>query len=152
MSGIRPRLSNAGPNTYPAGAAIKGGQLVAPHAVQTGDTKGTVVPAPAGALNVLGVSEVDAKPWANPVTTDTDGFEVINTSPLPDHATVGFGRYVVTYTADAAFGQALQAGANGAVTPIAAAPADARLVVGYCDEPGGVVVATKATGLANISR
>lgn len=145
MSGIRPRLSNAGPNTYPAGEAIKGGMLV--QANPDGKArKGT-----AGSLLVLGVSEVDAKPWVDPVSTDADGFEVINTSPLPDHVTVGLGRYVVTFTADCAWGQALQAGANGAVTPIAA-DGDPRLVVGYCDEPGGVVVATNPKGLANISR
>lgn len=145
MSGIRPRLSNAGPNTYPAGEAIKGGMIV--QANPDGKArKGT-----AGSLLVLGVAETDAKPWVDPVSTDADGFEVVNVSPLPDHVTVGFGRYTVTYTADCAWGQALQAGANGAVTPIAL-DGDPRLVIGYCDEPAGVVVATKATGLANISR
>lgn len=146
MSGIRPRLSHDGPNTYKAGAAVKGGQIVVPHA-----TAGTVGPSGAGALNVLGVAEIDAKPWVNPVSTDADGFEVINTSPLPQETTVGFGRYVVTYTADAAFGQALQSGANGTVTPVAA-DVDPRLIIGYCDEPLGVVVATNPKGLANISR
>lgn len=150
MSGIRPRLSNAGPNTYPVSAAVKGGMLVAPAADQVAN-KGKVAPAAAGSLVVLGVAEIDAKPWANPVSEDADGFDVVNASPLPTEVTVGFGRYVVTYTANTAFGQALQAGANGTVTPIAA-DGDPRLVVGYCDEPGGVVVATKATGLANISR
>lgn len=146
MSGIRPRLSHDGPNTYKVGAAVKGGQLIVPHA-----TAGTVGPAGADALNVLGVAEIDAKPYTNPVSTDADGFEVINTSPLPEQTTAGWGRYVVTYTADATFGQALKAGAAGAVTPVAA-DVDPRLIVGYCDEPLGVVVATNAKGLANISR
>lgn len=145
MSGIRPRLSHVGPNTYPAGEPIKGGMIVQANP----DGKARV--GTAGSLLVLGVAEIDAKPYANPVSTDADGFEVINANPLPEHVTVGMGRYEVTYTADAAWGQALQAGANGAVTPIAA-DGDPRLVIGYCDEPGGVVVATKATGLANISR
>lgn len=146
MSGVRPRLSHVGPATYKVGAAVKGGMLVVPHA-----TAGTVGPSGAGALNVLGVAEVDAKPAANPVTTDADGFETINVSPLPEHTSVGFGRYPVTFTADAAFGQALQAGANGAVTPVSA-DGDPRLIVGYCDEPLGVVVATNPVGIANISR
>lgn len=146
MSGITARLSHTGPATYKAGAAVKGGQIVVPHA-----TPGTVGPAGADALNVLGVALVDAKPFTNPVTTDADGFETINVSPLPEYTTVEFGRFIVTYTANAAFGQALKAGANGAVTPVAA-DVDPRLIIGYCDEPLGVVVATKATGLANISR
>lgn len=145
MSGIRPRLSTVGPNTYPVSAAVKGGMLV------EGFTDGMARPSSAGSTTVLGVAEIDAKPWVNPATVDADGFDVINTSPLPTETVAGFGRYVVTYTADCAFGAALIAGANGAVTPAGAAP-DARTIVGYCDEPGGVVVATKATGLANISR
>ena len=146
MSGIRPRLSNIGPATYKAGAAIKGGQLVEPHA-----TPGLVQPASADSLTCLGVAEIDAKPFASPISTDADGFETINVSPLPEHVSVGFARYTVTYTANAAFGQALKCGANGTVTPVAA-DVDPRLIIGYCDEPLGVVVATNPKGLANISR
>lgn len=145
MSGSLCRLSHVGPNTYPVSAAVKGGQIV------EGFTDGMARPGTADSLKVLGVANVDAKPWANPVSTDADGFEVINVNPLPTETTVGFGRYVVTFTADTAFGQALKAGAAGAVTPVAA-DGDPRLIIGYCDEPAGVVVATKATGLANISR
>lgn len=145
MSGIRPRLSHVGPNTYTVSAAVKGGQIV------EGFTDGKARPGTADSLKVLGVAESDAKPWVDPVSTDADGFEVINVNPLPTEVAVGFGRYVVTYTADCAFGQALKAGAAGAVTPVAA-DGDPRLIIGYCDEPGGVVVATKAKALANISR
>lgn len=146
MSGVRPRFSHDGPVTYKTGAAVKGGQLVVPHA-----TAGTVGPAGVDALDVLGVAEVDAKPFTTAISTDADGFETINVSPLPEYTSVGFGRYNVTYTANAAFGQALKAGAAGAVTPVAA-DVDPRLIVGYCDEPLGVVVATNPVGLANISR
>lgn len=145
MSGVRPRLSHVGPATYEVAEAVKGGQLIEARA---GSKVGK---AAAGSLVVLGVAEIDAKPYTNPVTTDADGFETVNVSPLPTHTTVGFGTYVVTYAADAAFGAALIAAANGAVTPAAAA-ADPRTIVGYCAEPSGVVVATKNTGLANISR
>lgn len=146
MSGVRPRLSHVGPATYKTGTAVKGGQLVAPHA-----TAGTVGPAGAGSLVVLGVAENDGKPYVDPVSTDADGFETVNVSGLPEHVSVGMGRYLVEYTADASFGQALQAGAAGTVTPITL-DGDPRLVVGYCDEPLGVVVATNPKGYANISR
>lgn len=152
MSGVRPRLSNAGPATVKAGAAIKGGQLVAPHGTQTGNTKGTGIPAPAGSTKVLGVAENDSKPWANPVSTDADGFEVINTSPIPTESAVGFGRYPVTYTTDCGWGEAIKAAANGAVAKWVSGTDAADLIVGYCDEPGGVVVATRAINLAYISR
>lgn len=145
MSGVRPRLSHQGPNTYPVSEAIKGGMLVGGH------TDGKARKAIANDTKVLGVAEIDAKPWANPVSTDADGFEVINTSPLPTETVVGFGRYPVTYAANCAWGVALKAGANGTVTPLLDAD-PAGLKVGYCDEPGGVVIATKATGYANISR
>lgn len=145
MSGVRPRLSYVGPNTYPVSAAVKGGMLL------EGFTDGKARPASAGSLKVLGVAEIDAKPYTNPVGVDVDGFDTLSVDNLPTEVTVGFGRYVVTYAANAAFGDALIAAANGTVTPAGAAP-DARTIVGYCDEPGGVVIATKATGLANISR
>lgn len=145
MSGVRPRLSHVGPNTYPVSEAVKGGMLVEGH------TDKKARRSRAGSTTVLGVAEIDAKPWVDPVSVDSDGFDVVNTSPLPTEVVAGFGRYVVTYTADCPFGAALIAGADGKVTP-AAADAAARTIVGYCDEPGGVVVATKATGLANISR
>lgn len=145
MSGVRPRLSHVGPNTYPVSEAVKGGMLV------EGFTDGKARQTRAGSTTCLGVAEIDAKPWVDPVSVDADGFDTINTSPLPTEVTTGFGRYVVTYTADCAFGAALIAGANGQVTPAGATP-DARSIVGYCDEPGGVVVATSPRGLANISR
>ena len=145
MTGQTSRLSHTGPATYKVAEAVKGGMLVEARA------GGTVGKAAAGSLVVLGVAMVDAKPAANPVSTDADGFETINVSPLPEHTTAEFGRYKVTYAADCAFGAALIAAANGTVTPAGAAP-DARSIVGYCDEPGGVVVATNPKGLANISR
>lgn len=146
MSGVRPVLTTEGPNTYEVSAPVKGGQLVAPT------VGGKVGPATAGSTLVLGVSHIDARPYVNPVSVDADGFDTINIAPLPPHASVGFGRFEVTYAADAAFGQALKAGANGTVTPWVSGTDAADLIVGYCDEPKGVVVATKAKGLANISR
>lgn len=145
MSGQTSRLSHTGPATYEVVEAVKGGLIIEARAA------GKVGLAAAGSFKVLGVAMIDARPFVNAVSTDADGFETINVSPLPQHTTVEFGRYVVTYAADAAFGDALIAAANGTVTPAGIAP-DARSIIGYCDEPNGVVVATKATGLANISR
>lgn len=153
MSGIRPRLSHVGPNTYPVSEAVKGGMLVEAF------TDGMARQSRAASVTILGVAEIDAKPWVDPSSVDADGFDVINANPLPTETVAGFGRYVVTYTADCAFGQALIAGAAGTVTPLADVTTptagdvvNTRAIVGYCDEPGGVVFATKPTGLANISR
>lgn len=145
MSGMVPRLSNAGPNTYPVSEAVRGGHIVEAF------TDGKARKSRAGSVTVLGVANIDAKPWVNPVSTDVDGFEVINTSPLPTEVTAEFGRFVVEYTTNAAFGDALIAAADGKVAVAGVAP-DARTLIGYCDEPAGVVIATNAFGLANISR
>lgn len=157
--GNRRRFTHDGPETYPVSEAIKAGMIVAGH------TDGKARKGTAGDAKVLGVAEIDAKPATNPVTTDADGFETINLSQLPPDVTVGFGRYPVTYAADCAFGKALKAGAAGTVTPwvppginnadpdVAVLTGDsADLIIGWCDEPGGVVVVTKATGLATIGR
>lgn len=146
MTGRNRYLSYDGPETYPVSEAIKGGMIVAGH------TDGLARKGTAGDTKVLGVAEIDAKPATNPVSTDADGFETINISQLPTEVVCGFGRYVVTYAADCAFGKALKAAAAGTVTPWVSGTDAADLIIGYCDEQGGVVVATKATGLANISR
>lgn len=144
MVGVRPRLSNAGPATYPVVEAVKGGQLVEARV-------GGVGVAAAGSLKVVGVANIDARPFQNPVTTDGDGFETINISPLPQETTCSFERFVVTYAADAAFGDSLVAASLGRVTP-AAPGVDPRAIVGFCDELNGVVVASNPKGLAYISR
>lgn len=144
MGGVRPYLSVDGPETYEVVEAVKGGMIIEARA------GGKVGKGAAGSIVVLGVAETDAKPFANPVSTDADGFETINLSPLPDHVSVGLGRYPVTYAANTSFGALLKAAANGTVTPWVAGTDGAHLIIGKCDEPGGVVVATKAVGLAII--
>lgn len=146
MVGVRPRLSNAGPGTYEVVEAVKGGQVVEARAA------GKVGVAALGSTTVLGVAEIDARPFVNPISTDSDGFETINVSGLPSHTVVGQNRYPVTYAADCAFGKALKAGAAGTVRPWVSGTDAADLIIGFCDEPGGVVVATNAKGLAAIGR
>lgn len=146
MSGQTARLSHTGPNTYDVSEAVKGGLVV------EGFTDGKARLSRAGSTTVLGVALIDAKPFVNPVSVDADGFDVVNASPLPTQTTVDFGRHVVTYAANCAFGKALKAAANGTVTPWVSGTDAADLIIGYCDEPAGVVIATKTTGLANISR
>lgn len=146
MSGIRRYLSHDGPHTYPVSEAIKGGMLVGGH------TDGKARKGVAGDTKILGVAEIDAKPATSGITTDADGFETINVSPIAADVVCGFGRYKVTYTADCAWGKALKAAANGAVAPWVSGTDAADLIVGYCDEKGGVTVSVKAVALANISR
>lgn len=145
MSGIRPRLSSEGPNTYEVSEAIKGGLLC--EAFTDGKARLTR----AGSVKVIGVAHIDAKPWVDPTGTDADGFDYAITNPLPAQVVVGFGRFVVTYAANCAWGATLKAAANGQVTPWISGTDAADLIIGYCDEPGGVVIATKTTGLANVS-
>ena len=150
MSGVRRYQSHDGPHTYEVAAVVKGGQIIMPNSTTPGDEK--VKPATAGATTTLGVAEIDARPYVDPVTTDSDGFETINIAPMPQHVTAGFGVYPVTYTADCGFGKAVKAAAGGAVAPWVSGTDAADLIIGHCRQPGGVVVATKAVGLANISR
>lgn len=146
MSGVTRYLSTDGPETFEVASAVKGGMVCQKMA------DGKVEKAAAGSTTVCGVAEIDAKPAASAVSTDADGFETINLSQLPDHTVCGFGRYPVTYAANCADGKALKAAANGTVTPWVSGTDAADLIIGWCDEPGGVVIATKAVGRAVIRR
>lgn len=146
MSAV-PIVTKQGPRTYtPAdNSVILGGQLV------EGSTGGRIVVATAGSLRVLGAATNDAvapEDFPPADATDALGRSVVSFVPVATSTAVVYGgmETIVTYAADAAFGQKLIAAANGTVTPAGATP-DARTLVGTCTEPGGVVVATKATGL-----
>lgn len=145
MTGIIPKFES-GPITYEVTAVVRGGRLVEPDGVT-----GKVKEAAAGSFKVLGVATTDAQPTATADTTDAFGNQVITMTHVDQYTAVGGnGRvYPVEYAANAAFGDWLIAGAAGTVTPAGIAP-DARTVVGQCREPGGVVIATKSTGLAKI--
>lgn len=143
MSGVAIVLK-AGPKTYtPAdNTAIKGGDVVAAGAA------GRVIVAGAAAVNVLGIATNDAVAPEDVTTTASGDPLVLVAVPQNTKVAVAYGGMEVdgvTFTADCAEGLALVAGANGDVTPAGATP-DARTVIGWCAEPGGVVVATKATG------
>ena len=120
-----------GPDTFEVSAAVTGGQLV-----EVDGTTGKVKPATAGSLLVLGVAATDA----NPVGTDTD----TNYANARPHVAVYYAPVdvKVTYSTATAFGERLQAAANGQVTEITV-DGDPRLVVGVCTEPGGVAAGAK---------
>lgn len=143
MSGV-PIVFKAGPLTYtPADdAVIKGGDVV------IAATAGRCSVAGAAALNVVGIALNDAIAPEDVVTAPSGTPPVLAAVPQPTKVAVAYGGMVVdgvTYTADTAEGVALVAAANGDVSPAGATP-DARTIIGWCAEPGGVVVATKATG------
>lgn len=154
MPGI-PQYQKTGPVTYsPAsGQTVTGGQLVdAVNVAPAISTVGRVQPSAAGSLVCLGVALTDAiapEQVNNAPTTDAStGRPVINMFSAPTVVAVACGGAIVPvkYAANAAFGEALIAAANGTVTPAGATP-DARTIVGWCRQPGGVVVATTPYGL-----
>jgi hypothetical protein len=143
MSGV-PIVFKAGPKTYtPAdNSVIAGGDVV------IAATGGRCAVGGAAALNVVGIALNDAIAPEDVVTAPSGTPPVLAAVPQPTKVAVAYGGMEVdgvTYTADCAEGLALIAAANGDVSPAGATP-DARTVIGWCAEPGGVVVATKATG------
>lgn len=145
MTGVVPRFG-AGPVTYEVVEAITGGQVVEARA------GGKIGVAGAGSATVLGVATRNAAPATANTGTTATGFPVTDLSHqyVTPYVAVGKeGEWDLVYAADAAFGELLQAGANGTVTPLGAGAA--TLAIGRCTEPGGVVVATKNTGLVKLS-
>ncbi|MFV8301291.1 hypothetical protein ACNQP7_31835 [Mycolicibacterium fortuitum] len=143
MSGVAV-VFKQGPKTYtPAdNTVVKGGDVVA------AGTGGRCVVAGAAAVNVLGIALNDAIAPEDVVTAASGTPPTLAAVPQVTKVAVAYGGQEVdgvTFTADAAEGVALVAAANGDVSPAGATP-DARTIIGWCAEPGGVVVATKATG------
>lgn len=143
MSGV-PIVFKQGPLTFtPAdNSVIAGGDVV------IAATGGRCAVAGAAALNVVGIALNDAIAPEDVVTAPSGTPPVTFAGPQVTKVAVAYGGMVVdgvTYTADTAEGVALIAAANGDVSPAGATP-DARTIIGWCAEPGGVVVGTKATG------
>lgn len=145
MSGVTPRYQYGGPVTYQTVETIVGGQLVEARA------GGLVGVAAAASVKCLGVATKDATPTVAGTGTDAYGNPTLALQYVTNTVAVGGGDtiYPVTYSANAAFGDALVVTANGTVAPAGAAP-DARTVVGRCVEPNGVVIGTNVIGLAKI--
>lgn len=145
MTGIVPKFTR-GPVTYEVNAVVRAGRLVEPDAAT-----GKIKEATAASVTCLGVATTDAQPTPTATTTDAFGNQVITMVPVDQYCAVGGNGeiYPVEYSANAAFGQKLVVTAAGTVAPAGATP-DARTIVGECREPGGVVFATKSTGLARI--
>ena len=125
MSGVNPVLMD-GPDTVTVNVAVTGGQLVMPDG-----TTGAVKPATAGATTVLGVALEDGAP----ASAQTN----LNFSTARTEVAVLYGDsdVRVTYAANCAWGQKLQAAANGQVTPYVNTNT-ADFIVGICSEPAGV--------------
>lgn len=147
MAGVIPKFEN-GPVTYEVNAVVRGGRLVEPDG-----TTGKVKEATANTVKCLGVATKDAKPRGSASSTDEFGNEVTTLVNVTEHVAVGGSNrtYPVTYAANAAFGDLLKAAANGTVTPWVDGTDSPARIVGRCAEKAGVVVATKAVGLAKIT-
>lgn len=111
MPGVTPTLRQ-GPATYQllnASAPITGGQLVMPDPANMGG----IIPATAGAIDVLGVAGLDAQ-----VRTNQDGQNPAVLSQQSPFIPVYYGMEIpVTYGGACDFGRLLIAGANGTVVP-----------------------------------
>lgn len=144
MPGVVPKFVD-GPITYKVKATVIGGHIVEGAAA---DADGGICQhAGAASVKVLGVATKDARKAVDPTTTDPFGNPITDVTQVTDEVAVGQGVYPVFYSANANFGDALVATANGTVAPAGATP-DARTVVGQCREPLGVVFATNPVGLA----
>lgn len=146
-----PQVTQRGPKTFtPAdNAFVRGGRLVEAVA------GGRIQEAGAASVKVLGVALTDAiapEDVNNTPSTDAQGRLVTPMYSLPTSVAVCYAgsETLVTYSANAAFGDPLVATANGTVAPAGATP-DARTIVGRCTEPLGVTIASNAVGLARIT-
>lgn len=124
---------------------------------RTGTTNGlgNVGVAAAGSLKVVGVALQDAVAVANQAAMQTGvtgyGGALIDAFvPTEVVAICNEGQVRVTYTLAANFGDQLIVGTvAGQASPAGATP-DARTVIGWCAEPGGV--SAGAVGLMKITR
>jgi hypothetical protein len=140
-----------GPDSYTVSPAatnnlIDGGLLVMPDAANPG----TILPATAGALNVLGVTlQPTANSAFNSQSTPLYGGNATDISiPVENAAVAWQGTYKLTFAAPAVFGELLAAAANGQVEPIAvggSAGTAGRTVTDGVTTLGSTVV-TSATG------
>lgn len=109
MPGVQVYL-RTGPDTFQAidnTKPITGGMLVVPDPVNAGG----VIPAQAGASNVLGVARIDARP-----RTSQTGQNPANMAQYAQEVAVEYGVDMpVVYAGAASLGQLLVAAANGAV-------------------------------------
>lgn len=141
-----------GPRTYtPAdNSTIKGGDVVVAAA------GGRIAVAGAAALNVVGIALNDGIAPEDVTNTASGDPLTLAAVPANTKVAVAYGGMEVdgvTYAANAAEGVALVAAANGDVTPFTGFAAgedqpnvNFATIIGYCAEPGGVTVSTKATG------
>lgn len=125
--------------------AVTGGQVVEARAASGAATQRPCGVAAAGSTTVLGVALIDATNAAQSSTL---------VYPLPVSATVVVegGGIPVTYAANANYGAALKAAASGKVTPWVSGTDAADLIIGYCDQAGGVTSSGTTVGTMRLNR
>lgn len=144
MAGIVPKFPGRS-ITCDVVEAVAGGNVVESRAASGAATQRPVGVAAAGSTTVMGVSLTDATNAAQSATL---------VYPLPVSATVlqeGSGVPVV-YAANATYGAALKAAAAGKVTPWVSGTDAADLIIGYCDQAGGVTSAGTTVGTMRLNR
>lgn len=141
MPGIVTRFET-GPQTFPVGVAITGGQLVQPG---SGGTAGTVIVGTDDSLTILGVAKTDAAPEPEIATSGSLSIDIH--IPRGHVAVDHLGVAKLTAAGAIAFGDFVGAAADGAVKTVAAVSgsyvqaeinANTRGIVGKCVATAGI--------------
>lgn len=162
MAGALPHYRQ-GPATYQAGGLILGGQLVSPTAASgAGASTVSVVPTsgPVSTTYPLGVAGSDANALTEPIFPANGADDPTGSSNTlldlgfvkPEVAVYNNVDIVVNYDGVGAvpFGAKLTwSGATAGSVTIANADTDAKQIIGFCSQPGGV--AASSSGRAFIS-
>jgi len=144
MAGIVPKFMGRS-ITCDVVEAVSGGQLVEARAASGAATQRPSGVAGAGSTTVRGVALIDA-------TNAAQSAALVYPLPVSTTVIVEGGGIPVVYAANCADGKALKAAAAGAVTPWVSGTDAADLIVGYCDQAGGVTSAGTTVGTMRLNR
>lgn len=143
MAGVVPKFGLGKTITCDVVEPVTGGQVVEARAASGAATQHPVGVAAAGSTTVKGVALLDATNAAQSATL---------VYPLPVSTTVAQeGVVPVTFAANAADGQALKAAATGKVTPWVSGTDASNLIIGYCEQAGGVTSAGTTVGYMRLN-
>jgi hypothetical protein len=144
MAGIVPKFMGRS-ITCDVVEAVTGGQVVEARAASGAATQRPVGVAAAGSTTVRGVALIDA-------TNATQSAALVYPLPVSTTVLVEGGGIPVTYAANANDGAALKAAAAGKVTPWVSGTDAADLIIGYCDQAGGVTSSGTTVGTMRLNR